>query len=179
MNCNKVVGVDVKKIVVVTIGVVAICLFFAGTITRLNAQTRTGSGRILIAYFSHQSQWDDIDNLTGASRVVVDGIMIGHVEHIANTIQRAIGGDLFTIRTVQNYPVPHRQVLDVARQEQSENARPRLATRSPNLQNYDTIFLGFPKWWGDMPAILNLPPYSPLLQRVIIFSSDILQKFFP
>ena len=28
-------------------------------------------------------------------------------------------------------------------------------------------------------AILNLPPYSPLLQRILIFSSDILQKFFP
>jgi flavodoxin len=145
-----------KKIVVVMSAVIIICLFLAITVTRLHAQTQTSSSRILIAYFSHQSQWDDIDNLTGASRIVIDGIMIGHVEHVANSIQKATGGDLFTIRTIQNYPVPHRQLLDVAQREQRENARPRLVAHIPNLQNYDTIFLGFPNWWRDMP----MPLYS-------------------
>jgi flavodoxin len=147
---------NMKKIAVVTIGVVTICLLFAVTVTQLSAQVQTGSGRILIAYFSHQSQWDDIDNLTGASRVVVDGTVIGHVEHVANTIHRMTGGDLFVIRTIQNYPVPHRQLLDAAQQELRENARPRLASRIPNLQNYDTIFIGYPNWWRDMP----MPLYS-------------------
>jgi len=114
------------------------------------------TSRILIAYFSHQSLWDDVDNLTGASRVIVDGNMLGHVEHIANIIHRTTGGNLFTIRTVHDYPIPHSQLLEVARGQRDTNARPQLSTQITNLQNYDIIFLGFPNWWSDMP----MPLYS-------------------
>jgi len=124
-------------------------------------QAQAPASRILIAYFSMPSEnvnevLPNADALTGASRIIVDGIMTGHLQHIANLIHAETGGDIFTIQTIQDYPARHRLLIDMARQERAENARPRLARRIINVQNYDTIFLGFPNWWSDMP----MPLYS-------------------
>ena len=42
-------------------------------------------------------------------------------------------------------------MVDQAADEQAENARPSLSTHIESLENYDTIFVGYPNWWGDMP----------------------------
>ena len=39
-------------------------------------------------------------------------------------------------------------------EEQDENARPAIAGQIENLDQYDTVFIGYPNWWGDMPMIL-------------------------
>jgi flavodoxin len=51
-------------------------------------------------------------------------------------------------------------LLEFAKNEQEQNARPRLAARLENLEQYDTIFLGYPIWWYDLP----MPIYSFLDQ---------------
>ena len=63
---------------------------------------------------------------------------------------------MFAIRTVQPYPGEHQSLLEAAQNERNTNARPRLAARVSGLQNYDTIFIGYPVWWYDMP----MPLYS-------------------
>lgn len=65
-----------------------------------------------------------------------------------------VGADLFRIETVQQYPLEHEALVDQAAQEQDADARPELATHIENLEQYDTIFLGYPNWWGDMPQAL-------------------------
>ena len=61
---------------------------------------------------------------------------------------------MFQIETVQQYPLEHDALVDQAAQEQDENARPELATHIDDLGQYDTIFLGYPNWWGDLPMPL-------------------------
>ena len=39
-------------------------------------------------------------------------------------------------------------------EEKNKNARPALKTQIDNIDEYDTIFLGYPIWWGDMPMAL-------------------------
>jgi flavodoxin len=128
-------------------------VFCVMVVMQLDAQSQTGTGKILIAYFS-LPETDGIDAVSGASRLIVDGKATGNVEFVANTIQKSTGGDLFTIRTVHTYPGDHRPLLDAAQNEQRTNARPRLAARIPSLQDYDTIFLGYPIWWYDMPMAI-------------------------
>lgn len=41
--------------------------------------------------------------------------------------------------------------IDVGQEEKRANARPELSSHIEDLDRYDTIFLGFPNWWGDMP----------------------------
>lgn len=61
------------------------------------------------------------------------------------------GGILFSIRTSVVYPADGGALIDYAAQEQEENARPELTTHIENLDGYDTIFIGYPNWWADLP----------------------------
>lgn len=110
-----------------------------------NAETsgtaEAGNGNILIAYFSVM-ETDGVDTVAGASRVAVNGEVLGNNEYIAKIIQREAGGDLFAIETVQDYPTTHDPLLEFAYNEKADNARPELATQIENLDNYDVIFLG-------------------------------------
>ncbi len=111
---------------------------------------------ILIAYFTMPEDVDTegVDAIAGASIVVDEGKIMGNVEYIASIIQDTVGGDLFQIETVEQYPLDHDPLVDQAAQEQGEDARPELSTHIENLEQYDTIFLGYPNWWGDMPQAL-------------------------
>lgn len=110
----------------------------------------------LIAYFTMPEDVDPAgaDAVAGASIVVRDGEILGNVEYMARTIQQAVGGDLLRIETAEEYPLEHEALVDFAAEEQEAGARPALATQIENLEQYDTIFLGYPNWWGDMPQAL-------------------------
>jgi len=41
--------------------------------------------------------------------------------------------------------------VDKARKELDADYRPKLATKVENMEDYDTIFIGYPNWWGTMP----------------------------
>lgn len=112
-----------------------------------------GSGGILIAYFS-VPETDGVDTVAGASRVAVDGGVMGNNEYIANLIRQETGGDLFAIETVQEYPGTHDALLEFAYNEMLDDARPELAAQIENLDSYDTIFLGYPNWNSDLPMPL-------------------------
>ncbi len=110
-------------------------------------------GNILIAYFS-VPETDGVDTVAGASRVVVNGEVLGNNQCIAQLIQQETGGDLFRIETVQEYPGSHDPLLEFAYEEKAEDARPELATQLENLDSYDVIFLGYPNWNADLPMPL-------------------------
>ena len=95
------------------------------------------------------------------------------MEYMALTIQDAIGGDLFRIETKEAYPLDHEPLVDQAVEEQDENARPELAAHIENPEQYDTILLGYPNWWGDMPQPLFtfLEEYDFSGKTIIPFNS--------
>ena len=109
---------------------------------------------LLVAYFSYAENAalpDDVDASASASIQPWNGALTGNTGVVADMIAQATGADLFSIRTVEQYPDTYDATLDQGQQEQSDGARPELATHLENLDSYDTIFLGFPNWWGDMP----------------------------
>lgn len=133
------------------------------------------NSNILIAYFTVPEDIDTngIDADSGASVVVKDEEVLGNMEYMALTIQDAIGGDLFRIETKEAYPLDHEPLVDQAAEEQDENARPELATHIENPEQYDTILLGYPNWWGDMPQPLFtfLEEYDFSGKTIIPFNS--------
>ena len=80
---------------------------------------------------------------------------MGNTQFVATEIQKNLGGDLFAIQTVQDYPGTHEALLDFAYDEKSRNARPELASHIENLDNYDYIFVGYPNWNADLPMPLH------------------------
>ncbi len=96
--------------------------------------------RILIAYFSHTGE-----------NYEVGVIEKGNTRIIADMIAEETGADMFEIRTVNPYPDIYEECTDVAKKEQNESARPEILDPPENLDEYDTIFIGYPIWWGDLP----------------------------
>lgn len=91
-----------------------------------------GAGKVLVVYFSHT----------------------GNTENVANFIHQAVGGDVVKLETEEQYTDDYNDLLDIAQEEKNENARPALSTKIDNIDEYDTIFLGYPIWWGDMPMAI-------------------------
>lgn len=116
-------------------------------------ETVRENNRILICYFSFP-ETNSTDASAGASRVVIDGEMKGAMQYMAEIISDETGGDLFRIETIQEYPGTHEPLVDQASEEKAESARPELSVHIENPDDYDTVFIGYPNWWGDMPMAL-------------------------
>lgn len=138
-------------------------------------QNNTDNENILIAYFSvpENVDTDGIDANSGASIVVKNKDVLGNMQYMAMTIQEAIGGELFRIEITEEYPLEHETLVNQAKEEQNEDARPELATHIENVEQYDIIFLGYPNWWGDMPQPLYtfLEEYDFSGKTIIPFNS--------
>lgn len=111
---------------------------------------------ILIAYFSIPEDVETTDAVSSASIVVKDNEKMGNTEYVADVIQQTVGGDLFRIETVEEYPLDHDPLVDQAAEEQDENKRPELLNHVDNFDQYETIILGYPNWWADLP----MPVYT-------------------
>lgn len=111
------------------------------------------ASNILIAYLSYPLP-DGVDASTSASRVVVDGQVSGSVEYMANVIQKNTGGDLFAIQPAESYGDDFDTVADKALSDQQNGVLPELSDHIANLAQYDTIFVGYPIWWYDMPQLM-------------------------
>ena len=107
----------------------------------------TGGSNILIAYFT-AAENSGVDAEASASYSDVDGEAKGRMQALAEMIQAETGGDLFSIRTEETYPADGGELIDYAADEQDEDARPALTSHIENLDCYDTIFIGYPIWWG-------------------------------
>lgn len=111
------------------------------------------TGKTLVVYYSLVLP-DGADASASASRVIVDDTPYGTTEYMAKVIQEETGADLFQIQTVQEYPTEYREVTAQASEEKESGFRPELASHIDNMDEYDTIFIGYPNWWGDMPMAL-------------------------
>ncbi|MBO5057441.1 MAG: flavodoxin [Lachnospiraceae bacterium] len=95
-----------------------------------------------------------VDAVSSASYTTINGTSIGRLRAVADMIQENTGDDLFSIQTSVVYPADGGELIDYAAKEQDENARPELTNQIENLNQYDTIFIGYPTWWYDMPQAL-------------------------
>lgn len=118
-----------------------------------NEEPAASDGNILIAYFT-AAENSGVDAVASASYTTVDGQAVGRIRAVADWIAEETGGELFSIRTETVYPTDGGELIDYADQEQAENARPVLTSHIDDLDQYDTIFIGYPNWWYDMPMAL-------------------------
>lgn len=75
----------------------------------------------------------------------------GTTETVAKQIQQETGGNIFKIEIVNPYPEEYRATTEQARRELEQGYLPPLKRKIENLDEYDTIFLGYPIWWGTLP----------------------------
>lgn len=97
----------------------------------------------LVAYFSRAGE-----NYTKNG---IENLRVGNTEVAAKVIAELTGADLFKIETVSDYPVDYQETTRVAQEELRDHVRPTLKNYLADYQKYDTIYLGYPNWWGTMP----------------------------
>lgn len=79
----------------------------------------------------------------------------GNTAIVAEMIGDRMGADLWEVLPANDhYPMTYSELLDVAKRELNENARPAYAGEVPDLSQYNTIFIGAPVWWGDWQMIM-------------------------
>lgn len=131
-----------KKIIIVVSGIVAliiaiigICMnLFNGSHTGINNDSESnvnGDSRILVAYFS----WS------------------GNGQQMAKWISEQTGGDIFRIVPTQSYGEDYSACADRAKNELDNGIRPQISEHIDKevMAQYDTIYIGFPVWWYDLP----------------------------
>ena len=97
----------------------------------------------LIAYFSRA----DENYFSGALRV----IPVGNTEIASELLQKITGADRFKIEPLVPYSKSYNECINQAQEDQRRGARPELAEYPDSLDEYDTIYLGYPNYWGTMP----------------------------
>lgn len=103
---------------------------------------------------SNSQNSSSIPTETGSKSLVVYFSWSGNTENVAKSIQSQTDSDIFEIVPATPYSDDYDTVVDLAQEEQRNNARPAISGNIENIEQYDVIYVGFPKWWGDMPMIL-------------------------
>ncbi len=124
-----------KKIKLPLIGVL-LSLFISGCqssqrtpIDNAPESSVTGENHVLVAYFSYS----------------------GNTQKVARTISEQLDSDIF--RIVVSDPYTDDTLFDRAQQEVNFKTYPELSTHIDTdvFSSYDTIIIGFPVWWYDLP----------------------------
>lgn len=95
----------------------------------------------LVVYFSR-----------GDEEYGVGEVHPGNTELLARKIVKNKNADEFKIEPAVKYPAEYMACVDLATKEKEQNARPEYVG-DVDTTDYDTIYLGFPIWWGDLPMI--------------------------
>ena len=148
-----------KKILLV---IFALFLVTAGIVYAMQSKQTANKGalnmskKVLIAYFS----------------------ATGTTKKVAENLAKATGGDLYEIKPLQPYT---REDLDWTNDKsrssvemKNKKYRPEIVDDNFSVSEYDTVFLGFPIWWGVAPTVVNtfLEKHDFSNKTIILFATS-------
>ena len=99
--------------------------------------------KTLIAFLSRA----DENYFGGAMRYV----KVGNTEIVANIMKDLTGADTFKIEMKDPYSPVYMTCIDEAKEDLRTGARPELVSMPESIDEYDTMVLAYPNYWGTMP----------------------------
>ena len=142
-----------KKLTSILLALVLVFSFAACSNNSSNGESSTNS-----APASTQSANESSDNDTNSSSnsktLVVYYSATGSTKAVAETIANTAGADLFEITPVDHYTSDDLNWTDdnsrvsVEHNDESKRDVPLTKTTPDNWTDYDTVFIGYPIWWG-------------------------------
>ena len=100
-------------------------------------------GKVLIVFFSHAGENYSVGN-----------VKVGNTKLVADEIQKLTGGDMFEVVAEKSYDMPYNKLIKVAQEEANQNEKPAFKGEVKNINEYDTVFIGGPIWWGTYPQVM-------------------------
>lgn len=92
------------------------------------AETDADGGNVLVAYFSYT----------------------GNTKEVAQIIAEYTGGDFAEIQRAEEYG----DLQEEAEAEILDGVHPEITVSVDSIEGYDTIFVGYPIWWDEAPAMI-------------------------
>ena len=100
-------------------------------------------GKALVVFFSHAGENYSVGNVkTGNTKVVAD------------YITELTGANQFEIKTDKYDGMAYKPLCDLAKEEQEKGELPPFEGEPASLDQYDTVFIGGPVWWGTFPQVM-------------------------
>ncbi len=124
-------------------------------------------GKTLIAFYSRRGE-----NYVNGS---IKNLKLGNTEVVADKIKALLpDADLFRIDTTYEYSASYMTCIEEAKQELHDQARPEVKDPLASIDEYDTIILGYPNWWGTMPMVCYtfLESYDFTGKKIIPFCTN-------
>ena len=100
-------------------------------------------GKILIVFFSHAGENYGVGN-----------VKVGNTKLVADQIQKLTGGDEFEIVAEKSYDMTYDALTKLAKKEAENNEKPAFKGEVNDMDQYETIFIGGPVWWGTYPQVM-------------------------
>lgn len=107
----------------------------------------------------------------------------GVTAKVAEMLADAVGADIYEIRPAVPYTKADLNWMDKKFRSTIEmndkSIRPAIADTNAQIDQYETIFLGFPIWWYVAPTIINtfLESYDFSGKKIILFATSGGSKF--
>lgn len=79
----------------------------------------------------------------------------GNTLQMAQRISELSGAEIYRIEASDPYPEVYEECAERAKQERDSGVYPEIANPVQNWDDYDTIFIGYPIWWYQMPMIIQ------------------------
>lgn len=105
--------------------------------------TDNNQEKVLIVFFSHAGENYDVGN-----------VKVGNTKLVADEIQRLTGGDEFEIVAEKSYDMPYSALTKLAKEESEKNEKPTFKGEVKDMDQYTTVFVGGPIWWGTYPQVM-------------------------
>ena len=145
--------------------------------------------RILIAYFSHGGE-----NLIDDQIIDLKGQ--GNTKIAANALSEALAkrnikANLFEIEPLIPYPTGYSETLARSKEEYENGSAPLINDGPNGFEAYDIVFLGYPNWWGTIPAPIlsflrdhdfegkTIVPFVTHGGQIFLYSLETIQKEAP
>ena len=128
-----------KKIVFTLL---AVLVSLTGCNAKQTEKTMSNS-KSLVVFFSHAGENYSVGN-----------IKVGNTKIVADYISEITGADQFEIVTHKYDGMKYTPLTELAQEEANNNERPPFEGTLENLDQYDTIFIGGPIWWGTYPMVM-------------------------
>ena len=136
------------------------------------------SAGVVFALQNKQTENKGVTNMTNKNVLVAYFSATGTTKRVAQNLAKATGGDLYEIKPAKAYTSDdlnwHDENSRSSVEMNDQKSRPEITTGDLSIENYDTIFLGFPIWWGTAPKVVHtfLEKYDFSGKKIIIFATS-------
>lgn len=133
--------------------ILSLLLAFSFAVTSVYAETeineKKGESKTLILFYSQT----------------------GTTKQIAEELQKRLGADVEEIKATNPYAGTYDETIARCREEMGNNTLPQISPIKANIKDYDTVFLGYPVWFGicarPMLSLINTADFAN--KRIVPF----------